>query len=172
MHASIAASINTKKICLHPTADFDVQPVVLMVVNIFHSSTKCSDCCCINIMNVEIGSRCPEVGRKRRPSTTATLGRRQRPPTTVHVRESDKVSVLNTKDTITQKKKTFGQGCGQNYRNSKRLKIDVENCRLIQFPLLCKAVSSVCIHHEASDFLNRSSVTLQVSRVQASESRP
>ena len=41
----------------------------------FNSSTDDSVCCCVNIINIETSSRCPEVGRKRRP------------PTKVHERE-------------------------------------------------------------------------------------
>ena len=39
-------------------------------------------------------------------------------------------------------------------------------------PSPAKRCHCVCIHHEASDLLNRPSVTLQVSRVQASECMP
>ena len=49
------------------------------------------------IKDIKINSRCPEVGRKRRPSTTATLGRKRRSPTTVHVRSrATRSSVHNT----------------------------------------------------------------------------
>ena len=90
VHVNTAASINTEKTCSHPTTDSALRPTVLMVVNIFHSSTNGPDGCCTNIINLEVGSRCPEVGRRRRPSTTATLGRTRRPPTTVHVRERER----------------------------------------------------------------------------------
>ena len=52
------------------------------------------------------------------------------------------------------------------------MKTDVENCRLRHLHPLCLHCQSVCIHHEANDLLNKSSVALQVSRVQASESKP
>ena len=44
-HADIAASINTKKTCLHPTTDSALRPIVQIVVSTVHSSTNGSDCC-------------------------------------------------------------------------------------------------------------------------------
>ena len=38
--------------------------------NRFRSSTDGSDCCCTDMINIDIPSRCPEVGRQRRPPTT------------------------------------------------------------------------------------------------------
>ena len=60
-----------------------------MVVSIFHSPTNGSDCCCINIINRELNSRCPTVGLKTMPTTTATLGRKRRTPRQQHWAESD-----------------------------------------------------------------------------------
>ena len=108
VHANTAASINTKKTGLHPTTDSAHRPMVLLVVNIFHSSTNGTDCCCAITINIEVDSRCHEAGRKRRPSTTTTLGRKRRPPTTVHVRESDKGQhSQHEKTPMLQKKKIF-----------------------------------------------------------------
>ena len=64
VHANTAASINTKKNGLHPTTDSALRPIVLMVVNILHSSTNGTDGCCAFIKNMDVDSRCPEVGRK------------------------------------------------------------------------------------------------------------
>ena len=118
-------NVHTEKTCLHPTTDSALRLIILKVVNIFHSSTNGSDRCCTNITNIEINSRCPEVGRQRRPSTTATLGRKRRPPTPVHLREREsatRAAFATRKDTSAPKlkKKTFGQGCGQNHRIFKR----------------------------------------------------
>ena len=63
---------------VHPTTSSAPRPIVLMVVNIFKSSTNGSDCCCTNMIDIEINSRCPEVGRKRRPQTTHGTRERQR----------------------------------------------------------------------------------------------
>ena len=71
----------------------------------------------------------------------------------------------HAKTPVHQKEKSSEQGCGQNHRILKRLlknctkvKIDFENRCLLQHPFLCKALSR-CLH----------SITLQMSRVQASE---
>ena len=58
MHADTAASTNTEKTCLHPTST---------------ESSDGSDCCCAIKINIEVDCGSPEVGRKRHPSTTATV---------------------------------------------------------------------------------------------------
>ena len=145
MHANTSTS--TEKTCLRPTTDSGLRPIILMVVSIFHPSTNGSDRCCTNIINVEINSRCPEVGRKRRP------------PTAVHVRERETRAAFATrKDTSASKKKkifrTRLRAESSNFqttflKNCTKVKTDVENCRWLQLPLLCKAVSK-CLHSSRS----------------------
>ena len=147
MHANTAASINTKKTGLHPTTDSALRPIVLMVINILHSSTNGTDCCCAILINIEIDSKCPEVARKRRP------------PTTVHVREreSDKGSVRNTQRHQCFKNRNLPDKAAGRFiefsndilKNCTKVKTDVENCRLLQHPLLCKALSK-CLHSSRS----------------------
>ena len=87
---------------------------------------------------VETNSRCPEVGRERRPSTTAALGRKRRPPTTVHVRNRAQRS-QHAKNQFIKNKNLPDKAAGKDHRILKRhlkkctkVKTDVENRRLLQ----------------------------------------
>ena len=99
VHANTAASINTKKTGLHPTTDSALRPTVLMVVNIFHSSTNGSDCCCAIIINREARFQMSRSGPKKTPIHDSNTWPKTTPNHGTCERERDKGSVRNTQKT-------------------------------------------------------------------------
>ena len=131
VHADTAASIYTEKTCLHPTTDSALRPIILMVVSMFHSSKNGSDRCCTNMIS----------GPKTTPiQPRSTWGRATR------------AAFAAREDTSASKKKAAGriiEFSNDILKNYTKVKTDVENCRLLQHPLLCKALPN-CLHSSRS----------------------
>ena len=131
-----------RKTDLHLTTD-STQLIVLMVANIFNSSRIGSDCCCTNHNRHRHKFQMSRSG----PKTTPTNhGPREK--------QSDKEQrsphqIINNKNLPDKAAGRIIEFSNDFWKNCTKVKTDVEIHRLLQHPLLCKALSR-CLHQSRS----------------------
>ena len=79
MHVHTAVPIDTEKTGLHSTTDSAPQLIVLMVANIFNSSSNGSDCCCTNHSRHRNKFQMPRNGPKPTPIHDSNTGPKTTP---------------------------------------------------------------------------------------------
>ena len=124
-HANTAASINTKKTCLHPTTDSALRPIVLIVavrmsnieiVQMFRSGPKTA---LIHDSN---------TGPKTIPTNHGTCERKRQGQRSQHA----KTPVLQNKNILDKAAGGKKRISKRHVENCTKVKTDVENCRLLQ----------------------------------------
>ena len=157
MHANTAASTNTEQTCLHPTTDSSLRPIVdgCQHIPLFDQWVRLLLC---HHNKHRSRFRMSRTGPKTTPIHDSNIGPKSTP--TNHgtcQRERQRAAFATRKDTSASKKKIFRtrlRAESSNFqttflKNFTKVKTDVENCRLLQHTLLCKALSK-CLHSSRS----------------------
>ena len=136
VHARTAASINTKT-ALHPTTDSALRLIILMVVNIFHSSTMAL---IVAVPSIQTWKLIPDVQKwaENDAHQTRYSERERQGQRSQHAKTPVLQKMKNLPDKAAGRIIEFSNDI---LKICTKVKTAVENCRLLQHPLLCKILS-------------------------------